>query len=307
MKISDAIAILNIQNYNITNIQYISYNELKKHYHIQALLYHPDKNNNTENSTLIFQNINCAFRTLKDVISANDLSANDLNNDDSYNNLLINFINNVINYYNNNNVLNLDEIKLEADKHLTMFLETLFSNLSLIILEDIYLLLAKFNNNYLLTNRIVTIIKKLIISILEKNAIYIINPTISNLLNSDIYKLNINNEYVYVPLWHNELAFENAIIKIYPLLATNMYLDSSNNIYYTYKNKFSTLLENIANNINYIIITIDNNTYNIAINNLIMSKYQTYILKNQGIPVINSNNILDNSVKSSIIFHIYLD
>lgn len=317
MKISDAIAILNIQNYNITNIQYISYNELKKHYHIQALLYHPDKNNNTENSTLIFQNINCAFRTLKDVISANDLSANDLirddlsandlNNDDSYNNLLINFINNVINYYNNNNVLNLDEIKLEADKHLTMFLETLFSNLSLIILEDIYLLLAKFNNNYLLTNRIVTIIKKLIISILEKNAIYIINPTISNLLNSDIYKLNINNEYVYVPLWHNELAFENAIIKIYPLLATNMYLDSSNNIYYTYKNKFSTLLENIANNINYIIITIDNNTYSIAINNLIMSKYQTYILKNQGIPVINSNNILDNSVKSSIIFHIYLD
>ena len=312
MKISDAIAILNIQNYNITNIQYISYNELKKHYHIQALLYHPDKNNNTENSTLIFQNINCAFRTLKDVISANDLSAydlsaNDLNNDDSYNNLLINFINNVINYYNNNNVLNLDEIKLEADKHLTIFLETLFSNLSLIILEDIYLLLAKFNNNYLLTNRIVTIIKKLIISILEKNSIYIINPTISNLLNSDIYKLNINNEYVYVPLWHNELAFENAIIKIYPLLATNMYLDSSNNIYYTYKNKFSTLLENIANNINYIIITIDNNTYNIAINNLIMSKYQTYILKNQGIPVINSNNILDNSVKSSIIFHIYLD
>ena len=317
MKISDAIAILNIQNYNITNIQYISYNELKKHYHIQALLYHPDKNNNTENSTLIFQNINCAFRTLKDVISdndisandisANDVSANDLNNDDSYNNLLINFINNVINYYNNNNVLNLDEIKLEADKQLTIFLETLFSNLSLIILEDIYLLLAKFNNNYLLTNRIVTIIKKLIISILEKNAIYIINPTISNLLNSDIYKLNINNEYVYVPLWHNELAFENAIIKIYPLLATNMYLDSSNNIYYTYKNKFSTLLENIANNINYIIITIDNNTYNIAINNLIMSKYQTYILKNQGIPVINSNNILDNSVKSSIIFHIYLD
>ena len=307
MKISDAIAILNIQNYNITNIQYISYNELKKHYHIQALLYHPDKNSNTENSTLIFQNINCAFRTLKDMISANDLN-NDLSaNDDSYNNLLINFINNVINYYNNNNVLNLEEIKLEADKHLIIFLETLFTNLSLVILEDIYLLLAKFNNNYLLTNRIATIIKKLIISILEKNAIYIINPTISNLLNSDIYKLTIANEYVYVPLWHNELAFENAIIKIYPLLVSNMYLDSSNNIHYTYKNKFSTLLENIANNVNCIIITIDNNTYSIAINNLKLSKYQTYILENQGIPVINSNNILDNSVKSSIIFHIYLD
>ena len=318
MKISDAIAILNIKNYNITNIQHISYNELKKHYHIQALLYHPDKNSNTENSTLIFQNINCAFRLLKGLISehdlsandlsSNDLSANELNNDDSYNNLLINFINNVINYYNNNNnVLNLEEIKLEADKHLTIFLETLFSNLSLIILEDIYLVLAKFNTSSLLTNKIVNIIKKLIISILEKNAIYIINPTISNLLNSDIYKLTIANEYVYVPLWHNELAFENAIIKIYPLLVSNVYLDSSNIIHYTYKNKFSTLLENIANNVNSLIITIDNNIYSIAINNLKLSKYQTYILENQGIPVINSNNILDNSVKSSIIFHIYLD
>jgi hypothetical protein len=342
MKISDAIAILNIQNYNITNIQHISYNELKKHYHIQALLYHPDKNSNTENSTLIFQNINCAFRLLKGLISecdlksegdlksdcdlrsdyasADELSADELNVDDltsentdnSYNNLLISFINHVINYYNNNNKnnledLKLEDLKLEADKQLSIFIETLFSKLSLIILEDIYLVLAKFNTSSLLTNKIVNIIKKLIINILEKNAIYIINPTISNLLNSDIYKLTIANEYVYVPLWHNELAFENAIIKIYPLLVSNVYLDSSNIIHYTYKNKFSTLLENIANNVNSLVITIDNNHYSIAINNLKLSKYQTYILENQGIPVINSNNILDNSVKSSIIFHIHLE
>ena len=331
MKISDAIAILNIQNYNITNIQYISYNELKKHYHIQALLYHPDKNSNTENSTLIFQNINCAFRLLKGLISERelisecDLSADELNVDDltsentdnSYNNLLISFINYVINYYNNNNKNNLEDLKLEdikledlkleADKQLSIFIETLFSKLSLIILEDIYLVLAKFNTSSLLTNKIVNIIKKLIINILEKNAIYIINPSISNLLNSDIYKLTIANEYVYVPLWHNELAFENAIIKIYPLLVSNVYLDSSNIIHYTYKNKFSTLLENIANNVNSLVITIDNNHYSIAINNLKLAKYQTYILENQGIPVINSNNILDNSVKSSIIFHIHLE
>lgn len=320
MKISDAIVILNIQNYNITNIQHISYNELKKHYHIQALLYHPDKNSNTENSTLIFQNINCAFTLLQGLISERDLrsecdfknddpSANDTcANDNSYNNLLISFINYVINYYNNNNnESNLDDLKLEANKQLTIFLETLFSKLSLIILEDIYLVLAKFNTSSLLTNKIVNIIKKLIINILEKNAIYIINPTISNLLNSDIYKLTIANEYVYVPLWHNELAFENAIIKIYPLLPSNVYLDGSNIIHYTYKNKFSTLLENIANNVNSLVVTIDNNIYSIIINNLKLAKYQTYILENQGIPSINSNNILDNSVKSDIVIHIHLE
>jgi curved DNA-binding protein CbpA len=311
MKISDAILILNIQNYNITNIQHISYNELKKHYHIQALLYHPDKNSNTENSTLIFQNINCAFSMLKGLISNHDLSTYDLSGDDlsnentnySYNNLLISFINYIIKYYNNNNNVS----NIEADKQLTIFIETLFSKLSLIILEDIYLLLTKFNTSLLLTNKIVSILKKLITSILEKNSIYIINPTISNLLNSDIYKLTITNEYVYVPLWHNELSFENAIIKIYPLLPSNVSLDGSNIIHYTYKNKFNTLLEIIANNVNSLIITIDNNDFSININNLKLTKYQTYTLENQGIPNINSNNILDNSIKSDIVFHIHLE
>ena len=326
MKISDAITILNIKNYNITNIQDISYDELKKQYHIQSLIYHPDKNGNNQNATLIFQNINCAFVTLKELINNNDLSSNDLssndlssNDDDSYNNLLNNFINYVINYYNNNYVLNssnLDDLKIEADKQLSKLLETLFSNFSLIILEDIYLVLLKFNNNintlvadnnYLLTNKIITIIKKISVSILEKNNIYIISPTISNLLNSDIYKLTIANEYVYVPLWHRELAFENAIIKIYPILDSNITLDNNNAIHYTYKNKFSLLLENIANNSNSISIAIDNNNYTININMLKMTKYQIYIIENQGIPIINNNNILDNNSKGSIIFHIYLD
>ena len=322
MKISDAINILNITNYNITNIQHISYDELKKHYHIQSLIYHPDKNSNNENATSIFQNINCAFVTLKELISNNDLSDNnlndDLNEDESYNNLLINFINYVINYHNNSvlNSTELDDLKLEADKQLSKLLETLFSNFPLIIVEDIYLALLKFNNtrnielvhtDYLLTNKIISIIKKISISILEKNDIYIISPTISNLLNSDIYKLTIANDYVYVPLWHRELAFENAIIKIYPILDSAITLEYNNTIHYTYKNKFSLLLEAIAHNNNNICIAIDNNNYTININMLKMTKYQVYIIENQGIPIINVNNILDNSIKSSIVFHIYLD
>jgi DnaJ-class molecular chaperone len=318
MKISDAIIILNIKNYNITNIQHISYNELKKYYHIQSLIYHPDKNSNNQNATLIFQNINNAFITLKELITntisddtiSDDTVSDDTIVDESYNNLLINFINYLINHYTNTNTnaSNLDDLKIEADKHLNIFLETLFSNFSLIIVEDIYLILYKFinNSNSILTNKIVSVIKKLCLSILEKNDIYIINPTISNLLNSDIYKLTISNECVYVPLWHNELAYENAIIKIYPILDSNIKLDN-NTIHYTYKNKFSTLLENISNNINSIKISLDNNNYTININMLKITKYQIYILENEGIPIINNNNILDNNIKGSIIFHIHLE
>ena len=65
MKISEAINILNIKNYTIYNIKNITHNELKKHYHIQCLINHPDKNINNTEATVIFQNINYAYNILK--------------------------------------------------------------------------------------------------------------------------------------------------------------------------------------------------------------------------------------------------
>ena len=86
MKISEAITILNIENYTVYNIKNISHNELKKHYHIQSLIYHPDKNINNEESTLIFQNINQAYNILKELLISNKDDIDDLNNTYTANN-----------------------------------------------------------------------------------------------------------------------------------------------------------------------------------------------------------------------------
>ena len=68
MKISEAINVLNITNYTIYNIKNISYNELKKHYHIQCLIYHPDKNINNEGDTkLIKHDQKTIFKELKNI------------------------------------------------------------------------------------------------------------------------------------------------------------------------------------------------------------------------------------------------
>ena len=114
MKISEAIAILNITNYTIYNIKNISYNELKKHYHIQCLIHHPDKNINTD-STLIFQNINHAYNNLKELINISqnayetdayeadayeaDAYEATTNETSDYNYCILNFINFIVNYY----------------------------------------------------------------------------------------------------------------------------------------------------------------------------------------------------------------
>ena len=323
MKISEAITILNIENYTIYNIKNISYNELKKHYHIQCLIYHPDKNINNEESTLNFQNINHAYNILKEliIISNDNIDSVDSIEANDYNYYILSFINFVINYYSNstNNIdleENINNIKEYAGNHIHTILVNLLDNFSIVILEDLYIFLLKYKKEFInengtnpsnvISNNIITIIKTILQDKLSKYNIYILTPNIVNLLNSDIYKLEINNEIIYIPLWHNELNFENNIIKIDPLLDTNISIDIDNNIHYTYTDTFHNIIDLLKTNNGNITIAIENHIFNILISKLTFSKYQIYSIKNQGLAKININNILDNSYKSDIIFHIYL-
>ena len=58
---------------------------------------------------------------------------------------------------------------------------------------------------------------------------YELNPTIENLLNKDIYYLE--DEHIYIPLWHHEIIFNKKIKVIIKPVLNNMYLDDDNNIY----------------------------------------------------------------------------
>jgi len=327
MKISEALLILNIKNYNTYNIHNISLNELKKYYHIQCLIYHPDKNNICENSTLLFQNINSAYNVLKDIISTDDNDDNhdnDANDNDgktnNYNDLLVTFLNFIIKYYSNNDALtgftdDITKFKHNANIHIKAIITSLFDNFSIVILEDLYCYLLKYNklkshententeNN--IYNTIIDIIKTILEEKLSDHSIYILTPKLTNLLNSDVYKLEINDVIVYIPLWHNEMKFENNIIKIEPLLDDTITIDEHNNIHYTYYNNFNNIIELLKSNSN-IAIDLADQTIEININDLKFSKYQVYNVKHKGIPKINTLAILDNSNKGDIYFHIHL-
>jgi hypothetical protein len=266
---------------------------------------------------LIFQNINHAYNILKELIIINkdDIDSDDPLDANDYNYYILNFINFLINYYSNStNNSNLEEninnIKHYANNHIQTILVNLLDNFSIVILEDLYIFLLKYKKegvceNNAISNNIITLIKTILQDKLSKYNIYILTPNISNLLNSDIYKLEINNEISYIPLWHNELNFENNIIKIDPLLDSNISIDIDNNIHYTYINTFTNIIDLLNSNAT-ITIDIENHIFNILISNLTFSKYQIYSIKNQGLSKINTNNILDNTYKSDIICHIYL-
>ena len=318
MKISEALDVLHIKNYTIHNIHNISYNELKKYYHIQCLIYHPDKNNTDVNATLTFQTINCAYNVLRELLLNNGDTNSDTNGDTNgdYNNLLLTFINFIVKYYasNENITQDINNFKINANIHIKALLTTLFDNFSITILEDLYFYLLKYikvkpydanDANETIYNAIIEIIKTILEEKLSNHSIYILSPNLLNLFNSDIYKLQINDEIIYIPLWHNELKFENNIIKIEPLLESHIMIDSNNNIHYTYYNKFNSIIE-LLNAKSNIIIDLEDQTFEININDLKFSHYQVYSVKNKGIPKINTVAILDNSIKADIYFHIHL-
>jgi hypothetical protein len=58
---------------------------------------------------------------------------------------------------------------------------------------------------------------------------YVLNPTIENLLNKDIYYLE--DEHIYIPLWHHEIVFHKKIKVLIKPLLYEMELDDNNNIY----------------------------------------------------------------------------
>ena len=228
------------------------------------------------------------------------------------------FLNFIINFYSNSeNIDNfkqdINNFKIKAHIHIKALLTNLFEYFSIAILEDLYHYLLHYkknqndntNDNTNIYNAVIEIIKTILEEKLEAHSIYILTPNLLNLLNSEIYKLEINEALVYIPLWHNEMKFENNIIKIEPLLDDTITIDEDNNIHYTYYNKYSNIID-LVNAKSNIFIDLADQTIEINISDLKFSPYQIYSVKHKGIPKINTLNILDNTHKADIYFHIHL-
>ena len=354
MKISEALKILDLnKKYNTYNLKDISLEELKKSYHIKALNIHPDKNN-SENSKEDFQNLQEAYIFLKKTITLDysyNNAEDELNDDEdeyeifdsSYTELIINFIN-ILTRIKNNDSSNLDyqenvkKFKSDCYDYTYKLLEKLIEKLNIDTLEDIYLYLSNnynfnsgenienidmdmenmekdiSNNGFSFKQNTLIIIKKILLKKLEEYNIYIINPTLKNLLNQELYKMELNDEILCIPLWHNELKYENNIIKIVPIIDNNYKISEDNNLHYYYYNTFENLINIMREQdknkdfIPYIEIIIEHINIMIPLNELKLTKYQIYKVSNPniGIPKINHNNILDVSRKGDILIHINL-
>lgn len=313
LNLTNALKILNLnKKYNIYNIENLDIQELKKYYYIAALNYHPDKNIDNDTSD-IFKEINDAYLYLKLYIENNYIKDNlknhdtDKDTDLNFVTLLVSFINLLsMNEMNDVNIINnFNKFKSDCIDYSNNILINFIDKLNINIIEDLYNFLI--NNKININDKFREILKDILIKKLEKYNIFLLHPNLKNLFENDLYKLNINNEIVYVPLWHRELIYDNNLIKIQPILEENLYIDNDNILNYNYYLKYKDIIDKIRKNITEIIVTIHNLIINIPIYELYFRNYQIYQIKNKGISKINNDNIFDTNIKCNINIHIFLE
>lgn len=287
MNLNKACKILNIDMQNINE------HTIKKQYRINALKYHPDKNKDA-NANEKFHEINEAYHYLVESIKLGEKTKKN-----TYDDLFDDFLSSL---WCTGNIKNIIQ-NIVFD----------YQNLSLKLFEKIdsdeAIELFKFINNYHevlhIPSSLIERIKDIINKKNKSRNIFILNPSLYDLLEDNIYVLNHDNENYYVPLWHNELHYKHKddelVIKNIPELPDNMCIDNNNNLFI---NKYYSIQDLLNNGI--IEERIGNKTFKINVNELFISKKQTHCIKNEGISKIQYNNIYSNKIKGDIYINIYL-
>ena len=318
MDYKKAFEILEIDTNN-TNYTNITIELIKKKYHKLALQNHPDKNGNTPESNEKFRQINEAYNYLKREIkiiqnncseSDDENYENDHKSSSVYFDILKQFIKGLLDGKYTDVFINIVQDIVSGYKKISL---KLFDNLDRENAINVYLFLSKYKNILHLSDSILDNIKEVVIQKYDDVEIYKLNPNINDLLNNNFYKLYVKDKLYLVPLWYNEVYFDNEneienneiIVLCEPELPEGVKIDDDNNIYIEKTINIQTELPSLVLNNDSIIIEIGDQRHHILVSELSIKREQYYKIKNQGITKPN-DDVCNVSQKSDIIVKINL-
>jgi hypothetical protein len=281
---------------------------IKRQYRLKALIYHPDKNK-SPNAVKKFQEIHDAYEYLLrvDEYANREFSMNDGPNadtdNDSYRNLFMIFLKKILENDTGQSVF------YNIIQRITTMCESkafeLLERLDKPTLIKTCIILTKYKDAFHITDNIIEKITGLIQTRNENDECIILNPTLKDLYNNNLYKLSANGEKYIIPLWHHELVYDNLGHDLYvnclPDLPSHITIDENNNIHIDVKYNIHDIWDN-----EYIQVQCDAMCYPIQVNTLKLANKQTVIFAKQGLSKINAKNIYDVSNKGDVYVTVHL-
>lgn len=216
----------------------LTVNIIKKKYRMAALMYHPDKNKSVD-ACDNFHKVQDAYEFLMKYINA-DTNWNGDNyvyspSMNSFKDLLTAFLRNIMDDGIGDPV---HDILFIVVQKLTQLCETkafeFIEKLNKDLLMKLYDILYRYYKVLSISEDFVLKLRKVLDEKLQNDSCIILNPTLEDLLEDKAYRLIIDNNTFWIPLWHHELVYDvsgaDLYVRCFPILPDNVSINENNDI-----------------------------------------------------------------------------
>jgi hypothetical protein len=331
----------NILELNYTEISSFTPDKIKKQYYKLALQYHPDKHNNSAQSTAIFQDLNTAYHYLMQEVMdhSNASNSNNMNKTSpfssfftsstennqeqpAYISLLTIFVNLLVKSAGSELFSSIVKDIVLGCKQISI---KLFDGLSKEMSLEVYSLLLKYQHILCIKEEIIEQVRSVLFEKYKNTFLFSLNPSLEDLFESNVYKLMHNGHAYFVPLWHSELYYDyisgptptsngvnslddatsdgEVIVKCIPDLGENIFIDEMNNIHTT----MHVFLRNISLKTPVLELKLGARSFEIPCDKLMIKPLQYYTIRKKGIAKIDDMNMYSIEQKADIVVKIILE
>lgn len=275
-----AIELLELKSNEVTDIDAI-----KRQYRIKALLYHPDKNKSSDAASQ-FRDIHEAYKFLSDNSGC----------DKTYKDLLSDFLKSA-NTENELFQMLLNRVSQACEDKTLKFMKTLDKK----ILANLYKLIILYADILHVSDDFVSEVGALI----KKDECIVLTPKLSDIMNDNLYKLNIDGKLYLVPLWHQKLIYDNSGSDLYvlckPTLPSGISIDDDNNITVELSYRLNELFEKERHE-----FLVGDLVFSFYRNELRMREHNCVVLANTGLAKRNACDMYNVSMRSDIRLNIQI-
>ncbi len=275
---------------------------IKKAYYKQALKWHPDKNKGNSTAAEKFRQVCDAYNYLSENSPDSGLEQVSTEVTD-YTSMFTQFVrtNTGIDLKNSQVSSALSEMKRSYEDTTVKMFEGLDKDSSL----KLYKYLQSYSSLFGFDDSYVERLEKALESKMLDDKLIVIEPTINNLFDNDVYALEHEGNTYYIPLWHDELEYDldgySLIVKVRPKLDKNICIDEENHLHVDCTLKIADIFSKEAHD-----IIIGPKTYTISVRELLLKPKQTIVIEGRGLATINTKNMFAIGDLSNVYIHITL-